>query len=70
VPGSLDDKVFVIATGQGRIEFGMAMIERNEERPFRITLLPNVMSFAGILVLVVRSSRSKAFFKDDVVLRG
>src|SRR5262245_7421612 len=40
VPGTLHDKPFVIVTGQRRIELRMATIERNEERPFRITLSP------------------------------
>ena len=40
VPGTLDDKPFVIATGQRRIELRMATIKPNEERPFRITLRP------------------------------
>jgi hypothetical protein len=41
--GALDDKVFVIAIGQRRIELRVGMIERNEERPFRIILRPHVM---------------------------
>src|SRR4029077_10139017 len=38
--GAFDDEVFVIAIGQGRIGLGMAAIECNEKRPFRITLAP------------------------------
>ena len=44
----------------------MATIEPNEERPFRITVRPHVMIFASVIVLVVRSSRSKAFVLVEV----
>ena len=66
VPGTLDDKSFVIVTGQWRIELGMTTIEANEERPFRITVRPYVMVFASVIVLVVTSSRSKAFVLVEV----
>ena len=66
VPGTLDDKLFVFVTGQRRIELRMATIERDKERPFRITLRPHIMILTGVLVLVVRSSRSKAFVLVEV----
>src|ERR1700756_383252 len=66
VPGTFDDKSFVIVTRQRRIELRMATIQRNEERPFRITLRPYVMFFTGVFVLVVRSPRSKTFVLVEV----
>ena len=44
----------------------MATIKPNEERPFRITVRPRGMIFTSVLVLVVRSSRSKAFVLVEV----
>ncbi len=39
----------------------MATINCNEKRPFRIALVPYVTIFPGVIVLVVRSSKSKRF---------
>ena len=44
----------------------MATIECNEDRLFRIALAPDVMIFAGVLVLVVGSSGSKVFVFVEV----
>ena len=59
--GTVDDQPFVIVTGQRRIELRIAAIECNEERPYRITVLPYVLIFASVLALVVRLSGSVAF---------
>ena len=67
---ALDDKPFVFVTGQRRMELRMATIERNKERPFRVTLRPHVMIFASVFVLVVRPSRSKAFVFVEVFQFG
>src|SRR5438046_9897333 len=66
MPGALDGQAFVMAIGQRRVGLRMATIKRNEKRPFRIDLLPYVTIFRGVIVLVVRSSRSKLFVFVEV----
>ena len=59
--GTIDDQLFVIVTGQRRIELRIAAIECNEERLFRVTLAPYVLIFASVIVPVVGLSGSVAF---------
>ena len=44
----------------------MATINGNDKRPFRIALVPYVTIFPGVIVLVVRSPRSKVFVFVEV----
>ena len=64
--GTIDDQVFVIVTGQRRIELRMAPIKCNEQRLFRVTLPPYVVIFASVLALVVRLSGPIIFIFVEV----
>lgn len=59
--GTVDDQLFVIVTGQRRIELQVPKIECDEKRTFRVAVRPHVLIFASVLVLVVRFSGSIAF---------
>ena len=59
--GTVDDQLFVIITGQRRIELQVPKIECDEKRPFGVAVRPYVLIFASVLVLLVRLSGSIAF---------
>src|SRR5947207_12446531 len=44
--GTVDDQLFVIVTGQRRIELQVPKIECDEKRPFRVAVRPDVLIFA------------------------
>ena len=66
MPCTCDNKIFVFAIRQRWIGLGVAAIECNEKWLFSIALAPDVMIFAGVLVLVVGSSSVEVFVFVEV----